>query len=357
MTSRDRVRAALQHMQPDVTPCDYFSTPEIHRGLMTRLRAASNDELLDCLGVDIRYVNPPYIGPGLSSFPDGSKVDIWGIRTRPMPNEYGDYAEPVGLPYATWTTVEEAAAFPWPRAEWFDYSVMLALCERYRGLALATGDFGIQDFINGTAFGRGVEQVLLDIAFQDPVFLFIVEKRHRFAMEYVDRILTAARGRIDLVLCGDDFGSQRGLLISPSTFDALFAARKKEFFDLVHSHDAWVSHHCCGSSRALFPRFIALGMDCIQTIQPRAEGMDPYMLKADFGDQICLHGAVDAQGWLQRARPEEIRYEVHKLMEQVGKGGGYILAPSHNLQPDTPIDNALAVYAAAAEHRGGPRVV
>ena len=354
MPPRERVLGALQHAEPDVTPCDYFCTPEIHRGLLARLRAASDDVLLDRLGVDVRYIRPPYTGPELPTFADGSTADIWGIRKKPMPNEYGDYAEPVGFPYAPWTTVEEAAAFPWPSANWYDYSAVPVLCGRYPRMAVAAGGFGIQDFINGTAFGRGVEQVLLDIALRDPVYLFIVEKRHRFALEHIDRTLSAARGRIDLVLCGDDFGSQRGLLISPASFDALFASRKKEFFDMVHSHGAKVTHHCCGSSRALFPRFIDLGMDSIQTIQPRAAGMDPYSLKAEFGSRICLHGAVDVQGWLQRSRPEEIRREVHRLMDEVGRGGGYILAPSHNLQPDTPIDNVLAVYTAVAERRGGP---
>ena len=352
MDSRERVTAALHHAQPDVTPCDYFSTPEIHRGLHARLGTSSDGELLDRLGVDVRYVNPPYTGPRLPTFDDGSAADIWGIRKRRMPNEYGDYAEAVGAPYAAWTSVEEAAAFPWPSPEDYDYGAVPALCARTPRAAIATGAFSVQDFINGTAYGRGVEQVLVDIALADPVYLFIVEKRHRFYLEYIDRVLTAARGRIDLVLCGDDFGSQRGLLISPAAFDAIFAARKKELFDLVHSHGAMVTHHCCGSSRALFPRFIALGMDCIQTIQPRAAGMDPYGLKRDFGDRICLHGAVDVQGWLQRSSPAEIGKEVHRLMDEVGRGGGYILAPSHNLQPDTPIDNVLAVYSAVAKRRG-----
>ena len=352
MDPRERVSAALRHAQPDVTPCDYFSTPEIHRALHARLGTSSDADLLDRLGVDIRYVNPPYRGPRLATFDDGSTADIWGIRKKRMPNEYGDYAEPVGAPYAAWTSVEEAARFPWPSPDDYDYGAMPALCAQTPRAAIAAGAFSVQDFINGTAYGRGVEQVLVDIALADSVYLYIVEKRHRFYLEYIDRILTAARGRIDLVLCGDDFGSQRGLLISPASFDAIFAARKKELFDLVHSHGAMVTHHCCGSSRGLFPRFIALGMDCIQTIQPRAAGMDPYGLKADFGDRICLHGAVDVQGWLQRSSPAAIRGEVHRLMDEVGRGGGYILAPSHNLQPDTPIDNVLAVYDAVAESRG-----
>ena len=139
---------------------------------------------------------------------------------------------------------------------------------------------------------------------------------------------------------------------SSPTFNKLFAPLKKEFFDMVHSHKARVTHHCCGSSRALIPRFIDIGMDSLQTIQPCAAGMEPYGLKADFGDRICLHGAVDVQGWLQRSQPSEVRKETHRLMEEVGRGGGFILAPCHNLQPDIPIRNVLAVYSAVAEKRG-----
>jgi uroporphyrinogen decarboxylase len=255
------------------------------------------------------------------------------------------------LPYAAWTTVEQAAAFPWPNPDWFDYSALPALCARHPDLALAAGGTFVQDFINGVAFGRGVEQVLLDIAWEDPVFLYIIERRHRFYLEYIERILRAAAGRIDLVLCGDDFGSQRGLLISPASFDKLFAAKKRELFDLVHAHGAKVTHHCCGSSRDLIPRFIRCGMDCLQTIQPQAVGMNPYHLKREFAGQITLHGAVDVQGWLQRATPTEIECEVNRLMDEVGRGGGFILAPSHHIQPDTPLENVLAVYQAVVRRR------
>jgi len=122
---------------------------------------------------------------------------------------------------------------------------------------------------------------------------------------------------------------------------------------MVHSYGAKVTHHCCGSSRALFPQFIACGIDAIQTIQPRAEGMDPYELKVEFAGRMALHGAVDVQGWLQRATPAEIRHEVNRLMDEVGRGGGYILSPSHNIQPDTPLPNVLVVYDTVARRRIG----
>ena len=143
----------------------------------------------DRLGTDIRYVGPPYIGPQLPEFDDGSSTNLWGIRRRPMPNEYGEYAEPVGRPYAAWTTVAEAQQFPWPNADWFDYSAIPAACAKYPNMAIAAGGMHVQDFINGVAFGRGVEQVLLDIALEDPVFLYIIECRHRFYLAYIERIL------------------------------------------------------------------------------------------------------------------------------------------------------------------------
>lgn len=353
MNSRERVQCAFSHSQPDRPPCDYIATPEIHRALLQHLGVDGEEAVREKLNVDIQYVNPPYIGPALPRFDDGSEANIWGVRKRPMPNEYGDYAEPVGFPYREWTAVEQAERFPWPSPDWYDYEAIRSLCERYPGRAVATGSYAVQDFINDVAFGRGVEQVLIDIAVEDPVYLYIVERRHRFYMEVIERTLRAARGRIDFVLCGDDFGSQRGLLISPASFDRLFSAKKKEFFDMVHSYGAFVSHHCCGSSVELLPRFIELGMDALQTIQPQAGGMNPYELKRAYGAQITLHGAVDVQGWLQRARPEEIRAEVSHLLEEVGAGGGFILGPCHNIQPDTTLVNVLELYRAVAAYGGG----
>jgi len=350
MTSRERVQAAFAHTQPDFTPCDYFYTPEIQQALLKHFGVTQEDKLRDLLRTDIRYINPPYVGPPLPEYDDGSTMNIWGIRKKPLSNEYGDYAEPVNFPYASWKTVEQAERFTWPDPDWFDYSAIPGLCKQYPDFCIASGSFSVQDFINGVAFGRGVEQVLIDIALGDPVYLYIVEKRHRFYMEVIERVLKAAKGRIDLVLCGDDFGSQRGLLISPEKFNQLFAAKKQEFFDLIHHYNAKVSHHCCGSSFELIPRFIEIGMDAIQTIQPQAAGMNPYSIKQQFGNQLTLHGAVDVQGWLQSASLDEIKKEVYQLMDVVGSNGGYILSPSHNIQPDTPLENILALYGAVAKY-------
>jgi uroporphyrinogen decarboxylase len=315
MQSRERVQAAFAFDEPDATPCDYYATPEIHGALLKHFKVGDDNELRGCLGTDIRFVDPPYIGPELPVYQDGSIMNIWGIRKKPMPNEYGDYYESVNFPYAGWTTLEEAANFDWPSPDWYDYSAVAAICDRYPGKALLTGSFAVQDFINGAAFGRGVEQTLVDIALEDPVFLYIVDRRHRFYLELIERTLAAAQGKLDLVLCGDDFGSQRGLIISPASFDRLFADKKKEFFDMVHGYGAKVTHHW------------------------------------EFHGRILLHGAVDVQGWLQRATSPEIEQEINHLVDEVGKDGGFIIAPCHQIQPDTPLENVLTLYRTLAGRR------
>jgi uroporphyrinogen decarboxylase len=351
MNSRERVITAFAHKQPDGVPIDYFATPEIHTMLLEHFGTNSDDHLRDLLDTDIRYINPGYGGPELDKFSDGSFMDIWGIRKKPVPNEYGDYAEAINAPYQHWTSVDEAADFQWPDPDWYDYSTVASLCSKYPNRAIAVGSFFVQDFINGVARGRGVEQTLVDIATQNPVFCYIVEKRHAFYMEMIERTLNAAKGRIDLVLCGDDFGSQRGLLISPKSFDTLFRKKKKEFFDMVHTYGAKVVHHCCGSSVELWSRFIEIGMDAVQTIQSSAEGMDPFILKEQYGSEMTLYGAVDVQGWLQNASPAVIEEYVERLIHDVGKNGGFVCSPSHYLQPDIPLANVIHLYETLARHR------
>ena len=347
MTSKERVRLAFAHEQTDRAPVDYFATPEIETALEKRFSVSDESMVRAALGTDIRYINPPYTGPELKGWADGSSENLWGVIKKPMPNEYGDYQESINSPYAGWTSVEEAETFSWPSPDWYDYSAIPSLIDQYPDSSIFAGSFSIQDFINNIAYGRGVEQVLVDIATEDPVYLYIVERRHRFYMEHVERILEAGGGRIDAILCGDDFGTQRGLLISPGQFDSIFADKKRELFELIHSYGAKVTHHSCGSTRDLIPSFIDLGMDALQTIQPQADRMAPRSLKREFRGKLVLHGGVDVQGWLQRADVGEIEDEIRSLNHEVGEGGGFIMSPSHNIQPDTPIDHVLAFYRAA----------
>ena len=344
MSPRERVLSALNHVQPDRVAADYFGTPEVESALRDHFAVTSHDALLDRLGTDLRHVTPKYTGPELRRFPDGSMEGMWGVIRAPMKNEYGEYNEPCYLPFAKMRTLEDVEAHRWPDPDWFDYSTVKPQCRQYKGFAVTAGGFGFMDLINGIAFGRGVEQVILDIATEDPVGMALMDRRAKFFLEHTERILASAGGMIHILCMGDDYGTQKGLLMHPDCWRKLFKPRMKAMIELGHTYGCKVIHHSCGSSRAIMEDFIEIGLDCVQTIQPQAWGMDPNELKSLYGDRLSFHGAIDAQGGLQRSTPDEVRAMVRDRIEVVGKNGGYICAPSHNIQPDTPLENVLAMY-------------
>jgi len=117
--------------------------------------------------------------------------------------------------------------------------------------------------------------------------------------------------------------------------------------DMAHDAGLEVFLHCDGGIRPIIPDLIELGINILNPIQPGCAGMDPKELKRDFGDKLCFHGAVDTQTTLPFGTREDVVAEVRERIEVLGKGGGYILAPVHTVEPDVPIENVLAVYEAA----------
>jgi uroporphyrinogen decarboxylase len=302
------------------------------------------EAVLEELGVDVRVVEAPYIGPELRKWDDGRFENYWGSIRKPVSNEAGSYDEAVELPYAEFKSVQDVERFRWPKAEWFDYSKIAADCERYSGYAVVFGQPGNMDLINGTAFGRGVERVIYDIALEDPVGLACMEKRFECCYERSERALKAANGKVDIYWIGDDYGTQNGPLMSPEKWRKLFFAKLKQMCDLGHEYGAKVMLHCCGSTRPIWPGLIEAGVDIYQTVQPEAKDMNPAELKQQFGNEICMHGTISIQNTLPFGTPQDVAEEVRLRVETVGKDGGFIAAPAHNMQPDTPVENILALY-------------
>ena len=344
MTPRERVLTALSHRAPDRAPCGYISTPEVDDKLKAHFRTDSMDAVLEKLGVDLRVIDAPYIGPELRTWPDGRFENMWGQIRKPVQNEAGSYMEAVEHPYAAFQSVEDVRNFRWPKAEWFDYSQLAADCKKYDQYAVVFGAPGNMDVINGTAFGRGVERVIFDIALEDPVGLACMEMRLQCCHERSEIALRAAAGRVDILWIGDDYGTQNGLLVSPAAWRKLFFPKLKAMCDLGHKYGAKVMLHSCGSTRRIWPQLIEAGVDIYETVQPEAAEMDPAGLKAEFGDKICFHGTISTQKTLPFGTVEDVIKEVKERVRTVGRDGGLIVAPAHNFQPDTPVENILAMY-------------
>ena len=344
MASRERVLTALSHQQPDRCPCDYIGTPEVDRKLKQHFRTENMDEVLEKLGVDLRLVEAPYIGPELRKWDDGRFENYWGSIRKPVRNEAGTYNEAVEFPYAAFRSAEDVKKFRWPKTGWFDYSKLADDCRNYRGCAIVFGRPGNMELINGTSYGRGVERVIYDIALEDPAGLACMEKRFQCCYEISERALQAAAGQIDILWIGDDYGTQNGLLMSPEKWRKLFLPKLTTMCQLGHKYGAKVMLHCCGSTPPLWPALIKAGVDIYQTVQPEAKDMVPAELKEQFGSEICFHGTISIQKTLPFGTARQVADEVRLRIETVGKNGGLIVAPAHNTQPDTPIENILAMY-------------
>jgi uroporphyrinogen decarboxylase len=345
LTSRQRVLNALNHHGYDRLPVFYEATPEFNRALCRHLGVSEPGELDRLLGVDLHAVDPRYVGPELRTFEDGSREGLWGERYASIQHGTGAYREATYLPYAGVTRVTDLARFRLPSAEWYDYSDMQQACERLGEYAILCGG-DTPDFINGIARCRGVEQVLLDIGNRDPVYLKLMEQRHEFLYTRLECCLRSAGSRIDIVALGEDYGSQRGLLISPRTFDRLFRPLLQQYIDLAHKYGARAMLHSCGSVRDLIPRFIDMGLDILDVVQVDAAGMSIRDLHREFYRYIAFHGSISVQSVLPFGTVADIRREV-ELRRELFSEGGLILGPTHQIQPMTPIENVLEIYRAA----------
>lgn len=348
MTPKQRVLTACRHEQTDRVPIQGYFTPEILTQLREHFGAR---DVYEALGLDLRDVNAPYTGecrpgPGLPGKAD--YYDVWGTGYTHKHHEAGgSYPEASELPLALLHTLEDVAGYPWPSAEDYDYSVLPARCDAVSEYAVCFGGAGIPDIVNGVGRGRGMEQVLIDIVTNDPVGVAVIDHRVDMYYEYCRRGLEAAGGRIDILCLGEDCGNQNGRMFSPRTFDEFFVPRIGKFIDLAHEFGALAMLHSCGDTSDIMPTFIDMGLDILDAMQPEPAGMNPAEIKRRYGDHLTFCGLISTQQTLPHGSAEDVRREVRERIEIVGAGGGYICSPAHCIQPDTPLENVLALFAEA----------
>jgi uroporphyrinogen decarboxylase len=350
MTSKDRVLTAIAHAEPDRVPLNYIANPEIDRGLWAHFGLAAGDHegLRLALGVDLRVVGPRYIGPPMPDLGPDRIQGLWGTRMRRVGHGTGEYWD-----YAEWllkdaATVEEIEAFPWhPTPDMFDYSVIPDQIAANAGYAIVLGGAGVPDLLNGSGMVYTPERVLMDLALEDPCLLRLFDIRTAFHVEWAARCLEAAAGGVDLFWMGDDFGSQRGPLISMAAFRKHIRPRHEQVIAVVKAAGLPVMLHSCGSTRAFMPDLIEMGVNVMDTLQPEAADMDPADLKAVFGDQLAFHGMISTAGAVATGGVADVEAEVTERLETMMPGGGYLLAPTHALQSNSPIENVVAMYETA----------
>jgi len=194
---------------------------------------------------------------------------------------------------------------------------------------------------------RGQEKALIDLVEHPDIVQYCLDILFELAYQNTLRTLETIPGKVTVTYIAEDLGGQTNLPISPHHIREFLFPGMKRMIDLTHSAGAYVFHHDDGNITRILPELVDLGIDILNPIQWRADGMDRQSMKEQYGTSLIFHGAMDNQHTLPFGSVEEVRGEVRENIRILGNGGGYILAPCHNLQPVTPIENIVAMYETA----------
>lgn len=358
MNHRERFINTLQGKPTDRPPLYVSMVPQLAKRLSAHLGVPYEEPISSLLGSRISF-NGMLTGMGVDAigvaacFPDngqpvtredGITINEWGIGTKP----HGLYDDFAIHPLANVQTVEEIENYPFPEV---DAPGRFRFAEET--IAKYGKDFGIIGDLECAIYEIswyivGLEKLLMDMMMEEPYVDALLDKVTEISTQTGLRLIELG---VDMIWAGDDFGSQNGLIMSPEMFDRYFAPRIKKMFDAFKAANPQIkiAWHTCGSVIPLVPKFIELGLDYLNPLQPLAKHMDAENVNYQFGGQINFFGAICVQDLLPNGTPDKIKSEVKRIAAILDEKSQYIIAPAHNIQDDTPVENVLALFEAVHE--------
>ena len=347
MTARDRVHGQIAHRETDILPYTLHFVEEVEQELNRWYGGPAWKGRLANAVVEIEspMKSASAASRELRSGREAEYTDLYGTRWRIDRRPYHLAAPALPEPTLQGYSLPEAVSFF--TAAWRERAE--AAIQSFPDHFLAAR-LGLGLFERSWAL-RGFEEVLIDSASNPGFYAELLEMLTEHQLALVDELLQLP---VDGILFSDDWGYQQGMLLSPESWRRLFKPRLARLYARVHAAGKIVINHCCGYITPIIPDLIEIGLDVLESVQP--EAMDPYALKASYGDRLCFWGGLGSQSTIQFASPEEIHGEVRRLCRELGRGGGYILAPAKELQPGTPAANAAAVVEAFIEIGGSEGV-
>ena len=362
---RERVLKAIRHVEPEITPVNLGGIYGLDRWL-TRFGARDEAELRDLLGVDIASARPVYTGAlaeqGVGIF--GTPVDgVFGSDGSGYASGRG------GFPLVEASTTADIDRFPWPDPSQFSYGTAATVLSGASGNRALRVDmkYGIarpgktlEECAQGGPWVPllcslfdlfGIETALTNLCWAPALMEAAIRHIEEFTLEFARRSLDATAGIADLFWYGDDFATQRGLMISPEQWRRFLKPTYRKVFTLARSYGVTVWFHSCGTFRPVLPDLIDCGMEVWETVQAHLVGNEPDGLKRDFGRDLTFYGGVSTQRTLPSSSPDAVRSEVRERVRVLGADGGYICGPDHGIMPDVPIENVLAMIDEARRSR------
>ncbi|MEN6546957.1 MAG: uroporphyrinogen decarboxylase family protein [Armatimonadia bacterium] len=332
MTNRERVIASLRHEQPDRTPYVVDFTQKA----AAAMAAAYGEGYRGLIDNAIHKVTAK-LGPKARWLSETVFQDEWGVQwDRSLDRDIGNVCNRV-LPERDLSGFETPDA--WAADKFGDFAAQIAAGEgKFVRLSIAFTLFERAWSL------RGMENIMLDMM-EAPEF--VDELFDRITDYNVALIEQAVQYPIDAVHFPDDWGDQRGVMMGPRLWERFIQPRVARVFEAAKAGGKFVSIHCCGRVQELFPRLIDMGLDLFNPFQP--EVMDPYEMKREFGERLSFWGGVSTQRLLPYGTPEEVRAEVRRLRQEVGRGGGYVISAAHQIPGDARPENTMALIEAVNE--------
>ena len=343
MTSRQRVQAALARKPADRVPVFMWFHP-VTAARLGRLLEIPPSRVSQAMGDDIAqiWVNNNYAMEGVVHEHDGERhTDFWGITWE----KQGPFNQIVHLPLEG-ASAEQLLAYKFP------YEHLEELLEPMaKLLAGARPELFLGCDVSPCVFEmywrlRGMEGTFLDMAAEpalcDEMFRRCADFAYRLSVE------SCRRFKLNWLWTGDDVAGQLGMMMSPQQWRELVKPHMARVVKVGKDAGLPVAYHCCGGLRPIIGDLIEIGIDVLNPVQCNCAGMEPLELKKDFGDRLAFMGGVDTQSVLPHGTAAEVRRDTAKLIEgMTAGGGGYILAASHTVPPETPDENIFAMYEVA----------
>ena len=364
MTSRERVLCALNHKEPDRVPIFFgasgvttmntaaYDRLKAYLGIKSETRtfwralqyAILDEEVMVRFHSDARSLIP---GPPPSTLardlaPDRF-IDAWGITWQLHPgNHYFDLT----VPPLKDATIEDIATYPWPDTA--HPSRFAGLREKARKIQEA--GYAVVALSGITPFEysymlRGMDNWFLDLGGAPDFVHALMGKLTSLMQSAVEKLLEEAGDCIDVIVTGDDLGSQSAPLISTAMYRDLIKPYHLRLFQAIRQRTkARIFYHSDGNIYPLLNDLIDAGVDLINPVHVAAKDMgDTARLKREFGARLCFNGAINTQSVLPHGTPEDVRAEVRRRIKDLAPGGGYILSSVHCIQPDVPPENFCAM--------------
>jgi len=370
MKPRERMLTALRHQEPDRVPIDLGGNStgievEAYNRLkdligfkgetktFVRDHVEVDEPILERFGVDTRYVRvgAPR-GYVMKVEKDNSYLDIWGTRWKKPPSSF--YWDMVDYPIKE-PTLDALKKYRWPDPK--DQGRIERLRERAKKL-FETTDYAI--VLDAAGFGvfetgwmlRGVENFLMDLAAEPRFAEALMQGVADYLVALYDRVLAEVGEYLQVVMVGDDLGTQHGPMISPETYRKLVKPAQKRIWQFIKSKTkAYLFLHSCGSVRKFIPGWIELGLDILNPVQVAAKDMDPGELKREFGKNLTFWGGgCDTQRVLTFGTPDDVGKEVRQRISELAPGGGFVFNQIHNIQPQVPPENIVRMFETALKY-------